>query len=57
MIRATNHATILRLLHEHTQRLLDMPRDELRAKIIRERQEMQDGWLGISDWLLTRRDR
>ncbi len=51
------NAMILRLLHEHTQRLLDMPRNELRAKIIRERQEMRDGWLGISDWLLTRRDK
>lgn len=43
---------ILRLLQERTAQRLTMPRDELRAILLRERQEIIEGWLGVSDWLL-----
>lgn len=49
----TRNELILRLLHERTAQRLAMPREELRTILLKEQQEIIDGWLGVSDWLLS----
>lgn len=43
------NAEILRLLQARADLAHTLPRHELRARLIREQQDIRDGWLGIRE--------
>lgn len=40
-------------IRRHTEAMIALPVEELRAKLERSERETEEGWLGISDWLLS----
>lgn len=41
-------------IRRHTEQMCALPVEELRAILLKSEREIDEGWLGISDWLLSR---
>lgn len=44
------------VIKNYTEKQLKKPKEQLRAEILATQKEIKNGWLGISDWLLSKGD-